>query len=214
MTRKTIEREARQGFIIKTARQLFAEKGIENTNMEDIAAAVDYTRRTLYAYFKSRDEICMQVFIEDLTERWRLQREAMTAAKTGLDKIMIWGETFYRYAKEYPHSMKLQFYWDFRGIDRDRLDPEVFRAFENINDELAEGLREIFRMGISDGSLRADLQIDLCISQYLYSLRSILNRAVTPGYTFAAFDPDRYVRHFLELFARGIRNSKETKNDN
>ncbi|MFZ5979646.1 MAG: TetR/AcrR family transcriptional regulator [Candidatus Zixiibacteriota bacterium] len=211
MSRKTIEREARQRFIINAARRLFAEKGIENTSMEDIAAAVEYTRRTLYAYFKSRDDICMQVFIEELTGRWRLQREAMFEVRTGLEKIMKWGESFYRYAKTNPHAMKLQFYWDYRGIDRDRLDQKVFQAFEKINDELAEGLREIFRLGIEDGSLRNDLKTDLCISQYLYSLRSILNRAVSPGYSFAVFDPDEYVKHFLELFARGIRNTEKKK---
>jgi len=209
MSRKTMERRTRQLFILDAARRLLAEKGIEETGMEDIAAAVEYTRRTLYAYFKSRDEIYLMILVEDLNVRWAEQKKAMTAAMTGLDKIKTWGESLYTFSREHPHSMSLQIYWDFRGIDRERVSPEVFAAFEAINEELAAGLREIFTLGVTDGSLRPGLQIDLCISQFLYSLRSVIHRALSPTYSFARIDPDEYVNHYLELFLRGIQNTKE-----
>jgi AcrR family transcriptional regulator len=201
-----MEREARQRFVLEAARRLFASKGIHETSMEEIAAAVDYTRRTLYAYFKSRDEICLLVLVEDMSRRWSAQQSAMAQATSGLDKIVIWGESFYAFAKANPHSMRLHAYWDFKGIDRGRISPDVFAAFESLNSDLAEGLRAVFRMGIEDGSLRPDLRIDLTISQYLYSLRSVLNRALSPAYSFAEFDPDEYVSHYLDLFRRGIRS--------
>jgi AcrR family transcriptional regulator len=206
MSRRTIERQARQRFILDAAARLFAKKGVENTSMEDIAAAVDYTRRTLYSYFRSRDEICLRVFMEDMAVRWARQQKAVAAADNGLAKILAWAESFYVFAHENPHSMRLQFYWDFKGIDRNRISRETFSAFKTLNDELADGLREIFRLGVEDGSLRPDLKIDLCISQYLYTVRTILNRAISPAYSFARFDPDEYVRHYLDLFSRGIRN--------
>ncbi|MBN1213106.1 MAG: TetR/AcrR family transcriptional regulator [candidate division Zixibacteria bacterium] len=209
MTRKTMERQTRQQYIIDAARRLLAEKGIEDTSMEDIAAAVEYTRRTLYAYFKSRDEIYLMILVEDLKSRWAEQKKALTAASRGLDKIRIWGESLYDYSREHPHSMPMQIYWDFKGIDRDRVSPEVFAAFETINEELAAGLREIFTLGINDGSLRPDLQIDMAIGQFVYSLRSIINRALTPTYSFTRIEPDKYVEHYLGLFLRGIQNKKE-----
>ena len=43
--------------LIEVARQLFANKGIENTTMNDIAAASDKGRRTIYTYFKNKLEI-------------------------------------------------------------------------------------------------------------------------------------------------------------
>jgi AcrR family transcriptional regulator len=206
MSRKTMEREARQQFVVQAARGLFSSKGVENTSMEDIAAAVDYTRRTLYSYFKSRDEICLMVFCEDLAKRWAEQNKAIAKVDTGLRKIMAWGKSFYVFARENPHSMRLQFYWDFKGIERKRISPGVFSEFESLNYELAEGLREIFKLGIRDRSLRPNLHVDLSISQFLYTLRSIINRAISPAYSFAKFEPDEYVRHYLDLFSRGIRN--------
>ena len=205
-SRKESEREARQRFVLAAARRLFAEQGIENTSMEEIAAAAEYTRRTLYAYFKSRDEICLRVLVEDQTARWAMQREAVAAAGGGLAKLLAWAEALYAFSREHPHTLRLQLYWDWRGIERERVGQESFAVFEALNEELAAGLRSIFREGIDDGSLRGDLDADMCISQFLYSLRNVLNQALSPGYTFARFDADEYVRHFLELFSRGIRN--------
>jgi AcrR family transcriptional regulator len=211
MSRKTVEREVRRQFVIDAARHLFASKGIEETSMDDIAAAADYTRRTLYAYFKSRDEICLLVLVEDLKARWSRQKEALAKADTGLGKIIAWGESFYEIARENPHSLRLQFYWDFKGVSRKRIRKKVFAAFEKINNDLADGLRDIFRLGVKDGSLRPDLKIDLCISQFIYTLRAVLNRATSPTYSFARFDPDNYVKHYLDLFRRAIQNSGGTQ---
>lgn len=43
--------------LIDVARQLFTNKGIENTTMNDIAAASEKGRRTIYTYFKNKREI-------------------------------------------------------------------------------------------------------------------------------------------------------------
>lgn len=43
--------------LIEVARQLFANKGVENTTMNDIAAASEKGRRTIYTYFKNKREI-------------------------------------------------------------------------------------------------------------------------------------------------------------
>ena len=213
MTRKLMEREARQKFVVDAARQLFAEQGIENTSMEDIADAAGYTRRTLYAYFKSRDEISLMVFVEDLKNRWEFQKKQIAGTKTGLDKILLWARSFYEYSQNNPHTLRMHFYWDYLGIDRDKISRDVFGAFEAVNDELAEGLREIFRSGVKDGSLRPDLKIDLCISQFLYTQRSVVNRALLPTYSFADFKPDKYIEHYLDLFTRAIRNQKEQNHE-
>lgn len=206
MSRRVAEREARQRFILAAARALFEEKGVESTNMDDIAAAAEYTRRTLYAYFKSRDDICLRVHLEDVARRWELQQRALAQAESGLARLVVWAQTLYEFWKQNPHSMQMEQYWDFHGIDQKRISADVFRRFEALNDELADGLREIFRRGSEDGSLRPDLQVDLCISQFLYALRAVLGRALSPAYSFTDIQPEEYVGHYLDLFSRSIRN--------
>ncbi len=206
MSPKRVKRLVRQRVVVEAARQVCTDRGIEHTRMEDIAAAVDYTRRTLYAYFKSRDDILLLMIAEDLRTRWAEQQAAIATAETGLAKFLTWGRSLYDYTRRHPHSIRLQLYWDYRGIDRDRVSETAFTEFEEINDRLAEGLREIFKLGIADGTMRSDLDIDLTISQFLYSFRAVLNRALSGTYSFAAFDPDTYTHSYLDLFARAIRN--------
>lgn len=43
--------------IIKVARRLFAQKGIDNITMSDIAGEANKSRRTVYTYFKSKEEL-------------------------------------------------------------------------------------------------------------------------------------------------------------
>ena len=57
MSRQNIERNARQQFIIDKARQLYSEKGVEETTMEDIAREAELSPGTLYIYFKNKEEL-------------------------------------------------------------------------------------------------------------------------------------------------------------
>ncbi len=43
--------------LIKVARRLFAKQGIDNITMNDIAVAANRSRRTVYTYFKSKEEL-------------------------------------------------------------------------------------------------------------------------------------------------------------
>ena len=52
--------------LVDVARQLFAKKGVEATTMNDIAVASKKGRRTLYTYFKCKDQIYMAVVESEL----------------------------------------------------------------------------------------------------------------------------------------------------
>ncbi len=52
--------------LVDVARQLFAKKGVDNTTMNDIALASKKGRRTLYTYFKSKEDVYMAVVESEL----------------------------------------------------------------------------------------------------------------------------------------------------
>lgn len=52
--------------LIDVARQLFAKQGFENTTMNDIAEASGKGRRTLYTYFKNKEEVYSAVIDGEL----------------------------------------------------------------------------------------------------------------------------------------------------
>lgn len=68
--------------MIDVARRLFAQKGLEGTTMNDIAVASNKGRRTLYTYFKNKEEIYFAV-IE--TEMERLSDKMDEVASKDMD---------------------------------------------------------------------------------------------------------------------------------
>ena len=56
--------------MIEVARQLFARVGFTNTTMNDIADASKKGRRTLYTYFRNKDEIFHAVIERELERLW------------------------------------------------------------------------------------------------------------------------------------------------
>ena len=54
--------------IIKVARKLFSKQGIGNITMNDIAKAANKSRRTVYTYFQSKEEL-----LEDML--WRNEKQ-------------------------------------------------------------------------------------------------------------------------------------------
>ena len=57
MNRKEKEILLRKELIIDAAEELFIESGFEKTTMDNIAEKAEYTKPTLYKYFKNREDI-------------------------------------------------------------------------------------------------------------------------------------------------------------
>jgi AcrR family transcriptional regulator len=56
--------------VLEAAIQLFAERGIESTSMDAIAAASAVSKATIYKHWADKDDLCMEVLvhIHDLDE--------------------------------------------------------------------------------------------------------------------------------------------------
>ena len=73
--------------LIEVARQLFANKGIENTTMNDIANASDKGRRTIYTYFKNKKEIYNAVIERESEHLVSRLREIVTLNISPVEKL-------------------------------------------------------------------------------------------------------------------------------
>lgn len=74
---------------IDTARQLFAKQGFESTTMNDIAEASEKGRRTLYVYFKNKNDV-FQAVIQHELEMLYLKLEDVVKKQIAADqKLML-----------------------------------------------------------------------------------------------------------------------------
>ena len=62
ISRKEREKAEKISIFIRSAEKLFAGNGFHNTTMEDIAGKAEYSKGTLYLYFKSKEDLFLSVF--------------------------------------------------------------------------------------------------------------------------------------------------------
>ncbi len=74
--------------LLDVARNVFAKKGLEETTMNDIAVASGKGRRTLYTYFKSRDDLYYAVIEEELDRMSDRMREVAAKSINPEDKLL------------------------------------------------------------------------------------------------------------------------------
>lgn len=69
-----------RGVILDAARKLFLTGGLENVSADEIAAAADCSKATVYAYFRSKEEIYYTVAAEYMTSLRDGIRECLAGA--------------------------------------------------------------------------------------------------------------------------------------
>lgn len=64
-TRRELQKQERRNQLLDVARKLFAEKGLENTTIKDIADEAGVAQGLLYHYFRSKDEVFWAIIARD-----------------------------------------------------------------------------------------------------------------------------------------------------
>ena len=129
--------------LVEVAKQLFATKGIENTTMNDIAESSEKGWRTLYEYFKSKEEIYYAVIESELDKLTEKHIEIVTQKITSQEKLIelinnhlgMIGETVKKNG-----NLETGIYRNFMMVEkvRKRFDSVELELFQNV---LAEGKR-------------------------------------------------------------------------
>ncbi len=117
MVKKTRDR------FIEVARSLFARKGVENTTMNDIAAASDKGRRTIYTYFKSKRDIFNAVIESESVDLLSNLEEIVKQTISPEQKLREFVHTRMETMREIVSrngSLRAGFFRDVRKVDRAR----------------------------------------------------------------------------------------------
>lgn len=135
--------------LVDVARQLFAKMGVENTTMNDIALASKKGRRTLYTYFKCKEDIYMAV-VESELDRLSETMQKVAEKEISPDKKII--EMIYTHldtVKEVVYrngTLRANFFRDIWRVEkvRKKFDAKEILLFKSVLTEAkSEGVFEI-----------------------------------------------------------------------
>ena len=150
--------------LVDVARQLFAKMGVENTTMNDIALASKKGRRTLYTYFKSKEDIYIAVVESELD---MLSDKRVAEKNISPDEKMI--EMIYTRldaVKEVVFrngTLRANFFRDIWRVEkvRKRFDAKEILLF-----------KDVLREGVEKGVFRID-DIDMTAELVHYCVKGI-----------------------------------------
>lgn len=127
--------------LVDVARQLFAKMGVENTTMNDIAIASKKGRRTLYTYFKSKEEIYMAVVESELDKLSEIMQKVAEKDISPDDKMIEMIYTRLDAVKEVVYrngTLRANFFRDIWRVEkvRKKFDAKEIVLFKSV---LTEG---------------------------------------------------------------------------
>ncbi len=129
--------------MIEVARQLFARVGFTNTTMNDIADASKKGRRTLYTYFRNKDEIFQAVIERELERLWHDMELIRRLPATPEEKILTMMLTHLDKIKDLVlrnGSLRAEFFRDAWLVERARSSFDE-KEIHQLQDLLEEGKR-------------------------------------------------------------------------
>ena len=136
--------------LVDVARQLFAKKGLENTTMNDIAQSSGKGRRTLYTYFKSKEDIYYAV-IESELERLSEKMDEVAARRIPPQEKVI--ELIYTHLSQIRETV----------VRNGNLRAEFFRNIwrvENVRKHFDLAEVELFRKVFAEGKAEGEFDIE------------------------------------------------------
>ena len=135
--------------LVDTARQLFAQKGIDNTTMNNIALASGKGRRTLYNYFRSKTEVYEAVIESELSHLTHQLGDVVWRDLPPDEKLTTYIQVRFDVFRETilrNGTLKAEFFRDIRQVESAR---------KNIDKQEIEFLRRIIDDGIKKKIFRS-----------------------------------------------------------
>lgn len=135
--------------LVDVARQLFARLGVDNTTMNDIAQASRKGRRTLYTYFKNKNEIYLAVVESELDLLYKMLLEVAGKAMPPDEKLIAFIYTRLEAVKAIVFrngTLKATFFRDIWRVEKVRKNFDL-REIEILKSILDDGVAQgVFQM--------------------------------------------------------------------
>ena len=209
--RKTWEQEQRSNRIIDRAQAVFFANGYEKTTLPAIADAAN--KRTLYLYFKDKEEIFLAVVLRGLAQLQNALADAIDqtdSAGGGLNGL-AWA--FFDFSIENTEFLDLIMIYESRHLsyhDHVEGDPHSYRErCQQISASIAQMVTRAIEKGMEGGNIRKDLtphQLMLLLWGQIFGVMKVFR--MRRHHFQEAFDIPRkeLFAHFVAMVERALKS--------
>ena len=140
------EREVKREAVIRAAAHAFNRKGYHNTSLDDIAAALEVTKPTVYYYVTNKEQLLFECFVAGVEQIRAAFREVKQLNVTGRERLN-------GVLRHYGAAVASEFGWCMVRAEEQDLSPAMSGHIKALKSEIDQGIRRLIKDGVQDGSI-------------------------------------------------------------
>jgi AcrR family transcriptional regulator len=197
--------------ILAAAKDLFWKYGVKSITMDDICKELGMSKKTIYQYFKDKDQVVLQIAKEEFAVRRKECDEITAESKNAIHEIILMmkqmGEMFSR--------MNAKLFYDLQ-----KYHPDAWKLFNEFKENfILQSIERNLMRGIEEGLYRPELNIRIIAKLRAYQVEMAFNPGIFPPDKYSIIDVQlQMIDHFLHGVAtikghRMINKYKDLKDD-
>ena len=179
--------------IILGGEELFLKAGIKSVTMDDIAKHLGMSKKTIYQFFKDKNELVIALVQKKLKEDEDLMGDIVSKSTNvieGMINMMKCSEDIF--ARINPIVIH----------DMQKYHPDAWKQFQNFKSGvIVQTLEELLKKGIEQGYIRHDIDVKVIARMRMIQVEMGFNTTFFPH---SEFNVWKVQQQFLEHFNYGV----------
>jgi len=171
-SRREANRAQKKAAFLEAAEKLFVQKGFENTSVEEIVRSAGLTKRTLYQYFQSKEDLFYAVTLKGARQLYEASVEAIGRGKTAREKIRLANLAHLDFYKKHRESFRLLNYIP-ANRENSAASPH-YQEIAKLDAARMQYIASLMAAGASDGSINPGLDMKKAVLFGFFSAFSLL----------------------------------------
>jgi AcrR family transcriptional regulator len=133
--------------VVRAAARAFKDHGYHNTSLDDIAAALEVTKPTIYYYVTNKEQLLFECFVaglEPILSALRESRASDAPARERLSSVL----------RHYAQAVASDFGWCLVRAEHQDLSEPMSSRVRALKVEIDQGIRRLLKDGVKDGSIQ------------------------------------------------------------
>lgn len=183
------------GLIVETAHKLFIERGIKDVKMDDIAAELSISKRTIYELFNDKEQLLHEVLNFQHEKMRERGKEIIRSSSHVLEIILKLFNLHFELLKKVNNKF-------FSELGKY---PEICKEKQNKEKQNAKKFTAWMEMGRQQGLFREDADFEILTFILKRDLTTILEVKLLKGHTeLSKYTLDELGRKLFLFYLRGI----------
>ena len=186
------DRLAKREAVLRAAVRMFNERGFHATSLDDVAASLGISKRTIYHYLSSKDQVLLECVTIGLNQLLQAAEEARAELGVGRDRLI-------KFLQRYAEINMEDFGRCVIRTGAEVLAPESLPQYRQLKRGIDTALRGMIRDAIEDGSI-APVDVKMAA----FTLAGALNWPARWHHPEGGMSPHDIAKAMVDFLAHGL----------